>query len=488
MPEHRSDVRVPGRGFLGWIKDAFQAVMSLIFPRRRPDPLQSSDETFEPIDVEGVKAELNLAAQASRYGKKELPDSRESELDGPQESIRERIRGEVDEAYRRANREKERLADALRARSVESLVEKAVKLPAQKIEELRIERRDIRHKIESLTAQRVELTDRLRAYRENHAIDRGPSLKKGHERKAVVTATIALAIVQALANSLLFAQGMERGISQAWMLAALLGAADVGWHFHVARVGTRIHGHRWYERIPGGLAVLLFVITVPVYNLSLVHLRLAVQRFGLSEGAEVWLATLQSNPFGFSDFWSILLLGIGLLCSSLAVVAAWQWDEVIPEYRNIGRKIGEIDGSLGYWRDLDDRMLMDASADAEEWLEEIREQIENNLMIAKAIVSRMERLMENLESFLAGAETSYAALIRFYRDENCLARSTNAPEYFSHPVKLAAKPSVDINLGKFQSFVETQERYTKKLDSLPTDLSEYIKSQITDGDETGDEE
>lgn len=486
MPEHSSSVAAPQRGILRWLGDFLRAAFGMILPRRMKDPLRTHDEVFESLDIKAIQAELQLAEQARRYGEVELPDSGDAQLDGPQESVRQRVLEDVRGAYRRANREKERLLDALRARNVESLVERALSLPAQRIEEMWVERRDIRHKIDLLSAQRIEINDRLRSYRERYAITRGPSLKEDYERKLIIAATAILAIIQAIANSLLFAQGMDRGISQAWLLAAILGALDIAWHYSVARVGTRVHGHRWYERVPGGLAVLLLLATMPIYNLSLVHLRLGIQQAGFSEGMQTWLSALRANPFGFSDFTSVILLAIGLLCSSLAVLAAWQWDEVIPEYRSLATKLRDTDGSLGYWRDRDDRMALDAIDDAAEALSRIRDEIEHNGLVAKAIVGRMERLAENLESFLAGADTAFAAMIRFYRDENRLARNTAPPEYFSQPVSLAAQPPTDLGLSEFRAILEEQDRCRQKLGALPPDLREHFRAVIDEGPQMED--
>ena len=451
------------------------------FGREPADPLDRRDETFEPFDVDALKQGLELAGEAVRFGSRDLPRYDDTSPDAPQVRIRQHIGDQVDEAFRRANRELERLTDAIRARDIRDLADRARRLPDEVSRRASQETAEAEQQMESLGLRRRELQMRLDIYRRRHRLDRGPELKEPHHRKQLLTWTAVLALLQAGANALLFAQGMTYGLSAGLLMAAALGLFDVGYHFSLGRVATRVHAPERLQRVVGGAFLLLIAGSVAFWNLGLVHLRNGIRTQGLADGLELWWTNLRQDPFGFTDFGSFALLAIGLLCSILAVVSAWHWDEPIPVYRRLGRALREVDADLGYWRDRSTVALAEAIEEGQDELDRLYADIDHWVNVAEAVLKRMIRLRENLTVFLRDAERAHEALVRFYRDENRMARSGPPPAYFQQPPVHRFDHPLAVDVAEIRAFVEAQRELRATVLGQRVVMNDHVRGTIRNG-------
>jgi hypothetical protein len=457
-----------------------RAALRRVFGRARRDPLADHDETFAPIDIDRVRGELRLGEEARRFGARDLPHRDDPTPDGPQIRVTAFITEQVDEAFRRANRELERLTDAIRGRDVHGAVERAERLPAELATRTRTDVREANQHVRTLDARRREVRQRVSAFRERHGIARGPELTEPQHRKVLLASTIGLAVVQALANATLFAQGMTFGLSAGLFLAIGLGFFDIGHHFTLGRVATRVHGRGVFNRAVGALFLVLVTASAAFYNLGLVHLRIGIRERGFTDGVNQWWPQFRGDPLGFTDFGSFALLAIGLMCTVLAVVSAWNWDEPIPEYRRLGRRLRELDGDLGHWRDRAERIVQDAVDEGREELERLHDDIDHALNTSEALLHRMTRLKENLSVFVRDAEHAHAVLVRTYRDENRLARQSPPPRYFEDAPSVALEHPLAVDVAQIRRMVEAQRELQAKLRAHPVDLQAYLEHKLRD--------
>jgi len=447
---------------------------AIFVPQRRPR-FEDTDEVFRPIDVERVKADLNLSRDAERFGESELPRPHDTSPDGPHVRIRQYINDKIADAYRRANRELEKSAQALRARSVEALVERAEGMPKETAALVRQQMAETESRIQQQKRQLKRARKRIAKYQDKHGMDRDPDLREDYERRVIIIVTIAVAALQGLANAALFAQGMRFGLSGGLALAVVLGFADVALHHAGGRVAARSVAPDLFNRSLGVFISLFLMATVSTYNLGLVHLRTGIRERGMAQGFEQWLPSLVNDPLGFTDFGSFALLVIGLVCSTLAVISGWQWDEPIPLFRRMGTKAADAREELEFWQIRADNLRTDRVKEAQEELDEIWKQVDHNVQACEALWGRIKRIHENLETFLSDAANAFATLIRFYRDENRLARSTEEPPYFDQEPAIAIKKPLELDLDDIEEYAERQRAIRDRFrDDLPA-----LKSRVS---------
>lgn len=414
------------------------------------------DDVLTPIDVDEVVERFELADAAERYGSQEIPNSDDTTLDGPQRRIRQFMEDRITEAYRLASQERTKLVDAMRGRDIFGLVSRARSLPNRVRGEIESEVRKASRNLDKLKFERQSVAKRIRTYQQKYEIDRPPDLRDSSERRTLVTFTLLLAVAQAVANGFFFAEGMRYGLSMGLVVAVIIGLFDVLAHAFIGRQGGRITAPNLPNRLLGGMFSTVMVCTVPIWNLGLVHLRLAVREHGLDQGAELWGQRFLAEPFGFSDFYSFVLLGIGLLCSGLAVATGWNWDEKIPLFREEGRRLEEINDEIEHWQDEKAVAVQAGERRGREGLEELSDSIEHNVEMIQRLFDKLASLRDNVFVFTDKMEHAYKAAIQFYRDENRVARSSSPPPYFRDEPEIEFERPLDLDLTEPREFKERQ--------------------------------
>lgn len=412
---------------------------------------------FTPIQVERVRDRFALLEQARRFGEGGLPAPDDVELDGPQKRVKQYVTESINDAFRRANLELERLRGALRSRDVSRKVSAVEQAPSRLNTKIARKIAGIDREIDRLEAQRASESARLSEFRRTYEVDRDPELLEPWHRRGLLYGVLALALLQAAANTFFFAQGSRWGLSAGLAFAFLLGFVDVAFHLSGGWVLRGLRSPTWWDRFFGSVMLALIFLSVPLWNLGIVHLRNGVRVRGFEAGLENWLPAFAAAPFGFEDFTSWVLLAIGLGCSISAVVAGAKWDEPIPALRKSGYKLRELQ------EDLSDLQSQRAEVEEtqrnamEDELDGLIEEIERDVVASEAIVARMKRLRENLFVFVDDAEKAYQTLIQIYRDENRLARPTDAPEappYFQERPSINTDHPLDLDMEELKKILE----------------------------------
>lgn len=407
-------------------------------PKFRRDP----DAVFTRFDVDQLKDELDLAHHAHRFGSSGLPSPDSTGLDGPQVRIRTHIRTELGEGFRRTNARVARLWSALGARDVSELLATLDQLPRKTRERVEAATRQIHSELERARAFRAQTERDLAEYRRRYDLTRLPDLRSAIERRNFLRAALSLALFQAIINTLFFAQGATYGVAAGLVAAAVLGFADILFHGLGGRGASLVRAPSWLEKAAGGTMLLLLAASIPVWNLGIVHLRNGVRMHGFEAGTEQWLPNLMASPLGFADFGSWALLILGALCSGSAAITGWAWDEPIPRFRKLGRRLAEAEDDI---EDLTEELATvreEAEAERASAEEDLRSRIAHNLHMVDAVVRDIDAIHDNLVAHVADARHAFQALIQFYRDENLLARAGVAPP----PAYFQSSPEFDPSL------------------------------------------
>lgn len=418
---------------------------------------------FTKIDVEGLKQRLRLAEQAERFGRAGLPAHNALDLDGPQRQVLQHLKTELAEGFRRTNTRLTRLWSALRARDVTEMVQNLESLPARRQKEIEVELSRLNTELERDQRLRDRTQRELEEYRTRYGL-REPDLKSSVDRRKLLTFTILVALLQALANTVFFAEGATYGIAAGLTAAVLLGLADVFIHTWGGRLASAVRAPEWWLRLPCAGLILALVASVLLWNLGIVHLRNGVRLHGFQEGSERWLTNFVQDPVGFTDFYSYALLAIGLVCSISAVAAGLTWDEPVPRLRKLGRRLEEAQADVEDTEESIAELQQEWAEDLREECEQERARIQHNLNMADALFRDIRGVHENLMAHVVDAKHAFETLIQFYRDENLLARAGVAsPPYFQQAPAFDMSIPLEVNLSEMREFVERQHQVATRV-------------------------
>lgn len=355
---------------------------------------------------------------------------------------------------------------ALHGRDITDLVRDMETLPAAHERATAEKMQVLAAEADALVQERIEVQQRVAAYRARHALDRGPELREGYERWRLVAITVIVAIVQALFNAAIFAEGLTFGLAQGAFMAFLLGLVDIALHLTLGNIGRLTRTPETLRKLIGFGALLIAAATILGWNLGMVHLRLLVQEVGFADGSSLWLDSILTAPFGFSDFMSVALLVVGGFCSISAVAAGFFWDEPIPEYRKLGKRLRDIDEEVIEVEEEIAEIREKRANDLRKLIEKQRENLRHNIRMADSTFRDIQAVHDNLLSHIADAKNAFVALIRYYRNENQLARDGVAPPppYFQRTPEfdLSRPMELDVSLDEMKAFIQRQHALARE--------------------------
>lgn len=266
----------------------------------------------------------------------------------------------------------------------------------------------------------------LRVYQRKHRLDRDAHWPESAWMHYGLVVFIAL--VEFIANAIFFADGNTLGIAGGLVLALLLVLFNVGSGFWVGKAVVPNRQHiEPARRMRANFLIGLYVAVVLAANLMVAHYRdLCVNGLALSGDVA---GELIRSPFDLSVH-SMLLFLLGTLAALLMVWKAFKSDDPYPHYGDNWRRCRLAHTAYEEAKaQMLGRMLDRAKA--------IPAACDDTVGQTAESIKQMEREYLGAQAELDGYDTSrqhyeqqcHVLLIRF-REENCVVRDTDAPEYF----------------------------------------------------------
>ena len=253
---------------------------------------------------------------------------------------------------------------------------------------------------------------------------------------------VLIVLVAAAVNALFFGDALPTGLVGGFGLALIFGCIDVGFSFGLGRLVPRTDLPQAKHRILGGLASVIFLSWAVGWNLLLAHLRDQAQRIANSAeslgreddmitvaGIAAW-ESFATNPLGISDLTSWAFAAMGLLLSILAMLDGMRWDEKIPGYSRLDKRRkearGDYDEACAEFREATSELVDGANSE----LARIEQEIRNDVHAVSYAITSRQSLQKNYNRVVEYYEKICNNLIHQYRDENRVARRTEAPAFF----------------------------------------------------------
>jgi hypothetical protein len=434
-----------------------------------------SMERFPPLDIDRLEDELKVKETARERGAKELPNSAAEVSDAEELVIRGRIEEEVLKARDHVSRE-------LKSFNVRAA---AYRLEGKKFVVETIARDAIAN-FRSAADQGVnQLTLYLQRLQDNHK-HRTQFKKENRLARPVKESSgtivkvgflLILGLVETFINGAYFSVGLDTGLLGGLSVALGIAVLNIGMGAVAGVVAFREVCHTKPVRMTcGWIGVATYLLLVVGFNLMVSQYRLALQGELADQAAGIaWNAL-----FGLDltmDFDGLVVTVVGIAFSALAACDLYYMWDAYPGYSRIEaayRRAAE-DYSNGQREVMTELgAIKDASINE---LKAQRDLLPMATQHVEAAIVGAKQLVDEYKSYLRSLSHVSTAMIRRYRDENSLTRTTPPPAYFNQPIEEFEDSSdLDSQLPTVDSQGQTElmREFSEKLSSA----SETIFSEF----------
>src|SRR5262245_49396632 len=392
-----------------------------------------STQTFPPLDVEQIAAELEIDSRAAGNGRTCLPPTGATQPD----AVELDVLAEIERRWCKAAEDYQAQLTVYDSRIRDAALSADFRVEIEAAGENAIadfaafSTNDRNH----LLLTRTEVQGAQQEYdqfRQANGLTRLPRTVSSREKLLRVIWLAVAFLIEAFMNGLFFAEGSEAGLIGGVVQAAALSVLNVGAAIAFALYGVPALIHR---RLPWKLVGVIALASYIVWNLGLnlliAHFRDAyIAHAGVVSVDALW-AQFISAPLHLADAKSWLLAALGVMISATAFISASGLDDAYWGYsalgvrreRAIARYAREQEQCLSALNERRD----DAVADMTDVIRELRRHEYDGRL---ALTGRLT-LHRNLQAYVDHLAAAHERLVVRYRTANEAARRTcAAPAYF----------------------------------------------------------
>jgi hypothetical protein len=421
------------------MQGALKTVLATL--QRTREGVLPSIQAFPPLDLDQIATSLALDKHAAENGAsgQPAPDATDRDL------AEFNISTEIEQRARKAQEDYQSQVDLRNGRIRRALIDADSRVEVEGAGQTALSDFNALAMIDRdhvfLTHREVEGREaEYQAFRRQHALNRLPRIVSPREKLFRWLVLVLCLGGESVLNGLYFAEGSESGLIGGFIQAMSLSIFNIGAAVLFALYGLALLRHRRvFTRSIGIFCLIAYIIWAGTINLVIAHYRDAF----ISLEGKVDLAPLLKQfwlaPLALRDMASLMLCGLGLLFSLIAVIDAKDLDDPYRGYGAVGRSREEAINrysaekrncilTLGQRRD-------EAIADMGEIVKALRS-AEFDLRLNSEGRDRDHRLYV---AYIEELATCHEKLVRRYREANQRARSsTPAPSYFVYaPVRPA---------------------------------------------------
>lgn len=443
----------------------------------RQDPVDFAGLDFTEVDLDEMSQELGLESKAISNGENEIPPSGATQLDGPQEEIRAAIKGRVGKAMAGYERRIKGLDSEIQSCKIKNKIDRLESADQELEKGLSDLENRLGPKIEEARASVENAERELQEYRSEHGIQREPEYPDSQVFQVGLLAFVCA--LEAFVNGFFFRQGMEEGIVGGAFIAFVLAAVDVGVVFWLAGYSVwSYYGLKPLQKIIGTAATAVALAWVLFYNLLTAHIREYLQADLLMEEAtQEALDRFLSSPFGIEQADSIILIILGVVFSISAYYAGATWEEVIPYYGPMHKKLKERRKELRYWKKQYRRKAASLRDEKLEDVERILEEAEDKTKRLEELIGVKSTLLQVVSECVDHYRGAFRALVKRYRDINQRHRSTQPPGYFDEEPDIEFTEVKDYSTKGEKETLENQKRKLERKKSERSEIKERVRNR-----------
>lgn len=447
---------------------------------RPAEPSRNHPELY-PLDLDTLKAELDIEHQARRLGEVGLPKPTDSVLSGPENSIVQRLEGERRDYLNWATLRLKNIHTRMHGCDITKTVNRALEAAHEFERTANSRLGDYQVEVARLKTAALEREEALRLFRLDNDLNAAAKVVSAWRHAALIFLTLLIVFIEGALNANFFARSLDGGLIQGFGYAFGLALMNVSAALAIGHFGLTQKNHvKPLRRLIGYLSLPVALALMTLMGLVIAHFRDSLAQ-GLDSSAidpgALALHTLVNSPLVLSDIYSWLLFAFSLFFGLISFAEGYYWLDRYPGYSRVqqaaDKAVDEYEECLGEVR---------------ETLEELKNEhltaLENNLDQARAsVLGYKEQIQEKrstrlrLQQALHKAENMLDALIAIFRTDNTLHRRNKGgevPAYFAHKVEFQPIELPDFDTCTDEAALLEQEQMLARL----LERVEQIRAEI----------
>ena len=407
-----------------------------------------SADTFPSLYVDKIIREMDLVAEGTSRGEKDVPPSNSKMMDEVELAIIDRIQ----EARKSAHQvfEDQLYLYSGRIASL-GLTAQLGLLKQANSSSLTDFKGEIAVGLDTLHAKRTDLHEAMKelvAFRAAHKLQRVARINEGTAHVFRLMLLVCLFLIETYLNGSFLAKGSDQGMLGGITEAAAFSFVNIGSSLIFAIFCVRLVTHRsFFAKLIGASSIVAYAVVALGLNLLLAHYREVSGTLADGVGTAV-IQQFLHNPFGLTDIKSWMLFCIGLLFSLIAFIDGWFVLDPYPGYAGVEKRRRERRQDYTDTKaDLIDR-LIELRDEHNAAVEDILKGLTQRQREHAAILSGRARLVALFAEHQDQLERTCNQLLTKYREANTAKRELPAPKYFAQPYKLhKSKPALEQEQG-----------------------------------------
>ena len=418
---------------------SLQTLLTVINGTR--DAMRPSIQSFPPLNVEQIAAELSIDARARAQGAEGKPKEDAEAPDSDELAIGE----EIERRARKAAEEYRAALELYDSRIRDAIISSELRVEVESAGESAVSDFSIRavndaNHLKALEDEAKGRDAEYLAFRRKHRLERMPIVVSKPERVFLAILIGIFVVLESVLNGLFFAEGSEAGLIGGFVQAAVLSLLNIGAAILFAIYGLRLLIYRNLAvKAVGVAALLLYVAWVLGLNLAIAHFRdNYIASAGDVSGVLLW-ENLIHSPLVLSDAqsWLLALLGVGFSLSAL--ISASNLDDRYLFYGDIGRAREDAFKHFNNEKTIALEGFMRRRDEAVDQMTQVIGALRRQEYDKRLATEGRNRLHRDLSAYVEHLATAHQRLVTKYREANEEARNVGAPKYFREaPKRLAS--------------------------------------------------
>ena len=436
-----------------------------------------SADVFPVTDVEQLAVELRVSERGLEDGAANLP----STTDVSETAVESDIRAEIERRASKASRDYLAQIDLYDGRIQRAAITEDLRTSIEAAGETALADFSVQvtDDISHLYRDQQEMKGRhgeFVSFRAANGLHRLPRPVHHVTSRWLIIAVLFL--LESFINGSLFAEGSQTGLIGGVTQAVVLSLFNIGSAVGFGRLVLPYlrHSNRLFQ-VLSALATTAFVLWSVLLNLAIGHFRdLFIQHQGRVE-LETLRRHLFADPFGLADTTSLVLVGLGLFFSAVAVIDVRGLDDPFPGYGPIGRR---LDSAIAVYSDHRSRCLEDLKsrrADAISEMSQVIEGVRRRQHEVQLAINGRFRLHQQYDSYVEHLRDCHVRLIQRYREANVRARTSAPPSQFAGPPAIPRSLAPPPPLSERTADLQINQHVIDRMEYFIREMSSQYEAQ-----------
>lgn len=384
--------------------------------------------SFPAIDIDGMIKRLRLNEKGKEFGAQNLPGPESQTFDAVEQTIVNEIENEAKTQYNGYLATQQVYADRAVGAGIQNLAVKLDTTAADAVTDFERQTRLGRDELYALKREVIQTEQELNSFREEHGLKRPP---RNYGKRTVKIGFLLLILVfEAVLNGTFLAQGSVFGLLGGILEALIIAGINIVVGCAFGRLIAPWLGYRnWTCRLAAAIGALVFFAIAVGFNLAVAHYRTAVAGDPF-EASLLAYRSLISNPIAIQDLQSWALFVIGFIFSMAAAIDGWLMDDPYPGY---GVRMRHNLETFNAYNNLKHDLLNDLEdikQQTEDEMNQIAQDVQDRQREFGSILVRSKSLHSSMEQHFGHLSAAGNTLLAYYRDQNRMHRSAEAPRRF----------------------------------------------------------